>query len=87
MNLNRLTEADLFGRFLLRAPGGGRFAGYYSSLEEIRSLLTSQEWAERVTGFYVNVAGDFDAVRLSYWTTSPEQTRLVVDQFVREHGG
>ena len=87
INLNRLTESDLFGKFFLRAPGGGRFAGYYSSLDAIRPLLDSEEWTENVTGSYVNVADDnFNAVRLSYWTTSPEQTLQVVDEFVRQYG-
>jgi hypothetical protein len=86
MNLNRLTEADLFGRFFLRAPDGGMFASYYSTLEAIRPLLRSEEWTEGVTGFYINVAENFDAVRVSYWTASPEQTRQVVDRFVKEHG-
>lgn len=85
INLNRLTESDLFGKFFLTVPGRGRFAGYYSSLDAIRPLLESEEWTENVTGFYVNVAGDFDAVRISYWTTSPEQTRQVVDEFVTQH--
>jgi len=85
INLNRLTETDLFGTFFLRASDLGRFAGYYSSLDAIRPLLESEEWTENVTGFYINVAGDFDAVRISYWTTSPEQTRQVVDEFVTQH--
>lgn len=86
MNPNRITETDLFGTFHLRVPDGGRFAGYYSSLNAIRPLLDSGEWKKNVTGYYLNVAGDFDAVRLSYLTTSPEQTRQVVDAFVAERG-
>ena len=87
INLKHLTESDLFGKFYLRAPGGGEFAGYYSSLDAIRPLLESKEWTENTTGFYINVADDnYDAVRLSYWTTSPKQTRQVVDEFKRQHG-
>jgi len=86
MNLNRITETDLFGTFHLRVPGGDKYAGYYSSLDAIRPLLNSEEWKENITGFYLNVAGDFDGVRISYWTTSPEQTQQTVDEFVAEHG-
>ena len=86
MNLNRITETDLFGTFHLRVPGGDKYAGYYSSLDAIRPLLNSEEWKENVTGFYLNVAGDFDGVRISYWTTSPERTQQTVDEFVAEHG-
>lgn len=86
MNLSRLTEADLFGRFFLRTLNGGRFDGYYCSLNAIRPLVRSKEWLKSVTGFYINVAGDFNAVRLSYFTSSPDQTRKVVEQFVARHG-
>jgi hypothetical protein len=86
MNPNRITDTDLFGTFHLRVPDGGRFAGYYSSLNAIRPLLDSGEWKKNVTGYYLNVSGDLDAVRLSYWTTSPEQTRQGVDAFVAERG-
>jgi len=55
MNLNRLRETDLFGRFLLKAPNGGRFDGYYRSLNAIRPLVRSKEWLRSVTGFYINV--------------------------------
>jgi hypothetical protein len=79
-------ETDLFGTFYLRASGGGRFAGYYSCLDAIPPLVRSQEWTENVTGFYINLVGtNYDAVRLSYWTTSREQTRRTVDRFVAEH--
>ena len=87
MNLNRLKETDLFARCYLRAPDGGAFAQYYASLNAIRPLLSSEEWPGSVTGFFINVIEDdtYDAVRLSYWTTSPEQPRQVVDKFVAEH--
>jgi hypothetical protein len=89
MNLNNLKTTDLFGRFFLKAPNGGEFIGYYSSLDAIRPLVVSEEWMKNVTGFFINVAnvaGNFDAVRLSYWTASPKQIRQVVDEFVGEHG-
>lgn len=85
MDLSRLTEADLFGRFLLKASDGGRFAGYYRSLDAIRPLLYGEDWLGSVTGFYVNVAGDFDSVRLSYFTATPNCPRMVVDQFASEN--
>jgi hypothetical protein len=83
---NRITETDLFGTFHLRLPDGGRFAGYYSTLNAIRPLHDSGEWKASITGYYLNVTGNFDAVRLSYLTTSPEQARQVVDGFVAAYG-
>jgi len=86
MNLSRLKETDLFGRFFLGAPGSSKFDGYYRSIDAIRSLVASNEWFQSVTGYYINVAGDFNAVRLSYFTSSPDQTKAVVNRFVAEHG-
>lgn len=85
MNLSLIKETDLFGRFFLKAPDGGRFSSYYCSLNAIRPLVRSKEWLKNVTGFYINVAGDYDAVRLSYFTTYSDQTIEVVDNFVAKH--
>jgi hypothetical protein len=81
-----LKETDLFGRFYLKAPNGGRFEGYYNSLNAIRALVLGREWLRSVTGYYINISGNYDAVRLSYWTVSPEHAREVVNRFVTEHG-
>ncbi|UCF01118.1 MAG: hypothetical protein JSV14_12120 [Deltaproteobacteria bacterium] len=80
-----MRETDLFGRFYLKKPNGGRFQGYYESLNGMRSFLRSKEWLQSVTGYYVNVAGKQDAVRLSYWTIAPQQTRKTVDLFVSQN--
>lgn len=85
-DLTQLRETDLFGRFYLKKPNGGRFQGYYESLNGMRPFLRSKEWLQSVTGYYVNVAGKQDAVRLSYWTTTPQQTRKIVDLFVSQNG-
>lgn len=81
IDLSRLTESDLFGRFLLKTPGGDKFSGYYRSLDAIRPLLDSEDWLGSVTGFYINVAGGFDSVRLSYFTSSPDLPRTAVVRF------
>jgi hypothetical protein len=85
-DLTLLRETDLFGRFYLKKPNGGRFRGYYESLIGMRPLLCSKEWLQSVRGYYVNVAGKQDAVRLSYWTTAPQQTRNIIDLFVSQNG-
>ncbi len=87
MDLARLTTADLSGRFYLRLPrGGGPFAGYYASLDALRPLLESAEWQAAVTGYFINVAGDFDAVRLTYFTATPEPMRQAVEAFAATRG-
>ncbi|MEJ2234350.1 MAG: hypothetical protein P8X67_10515 [Syntrophobacterales bacterium] len=84
-DLTQLRETDLFGRFYLKKPNGGRFRGYYESLNAIRPFLCSKEWLQSVTGYYVNVAGKRDAVRLSYWTTAPQQAIKIIDLFVSQN--
>ena len=86
VDLSRLSETDLYGRFYLKAPNGGRFRGYYHSLEVIRALVRSREWLESITGYYINVSGNNDIVRISYWTVSPEFAKKVVDRFGADHG-
>jgi hypothetical protein len=81
MDVSRLTVSDLFGRFLLKGSNGGAFSGYYRSLEAMRPLLESNDWQSSVSGYYVNVAGDFDAVRLSYFTPLPDQPRQAMERF------
>ncbi len=85
MNSNQIKETDLFGRFFLRAPNDGEPSDYYRSLEAIRPLLKSKKWSESVTGYYINVTDNLDGVRLSYYTSSPEQPKKVVDHFTSEH--
>ena len=84
IDLSHLTETDLFGRFILKVPGGDKFSGYYRSLDAIRSLLHSENWLESVTGFYINVAGNYDSVRLSYFTSSPDLLQMTVKRFANE---
>ena len=86
VDLSRLSETDLYGRFYLKAPNGGRFRGYYHSLNVIRPLVRSKEWLRSVTGYYINVSGNNDIVRISYWTVSPEFAKKVVDRFGADHG-
>ena len=77
-----MSETDLFGRFHLTIPGGRRFDGYYASLDAIRPLVSGEHWRNSVTGFYINVTGDLNAVRLSCFTATPEIVRDVVESFV-----
>ena len=81
-----VSETDLFGIFHLRKGTTRRFEGYYDSLDAIRPMLRSSEWKQRVSGYYVNVSGDSNAVRLSYFTTSPPQSTNLVNTFAAKHG-
>jgi hypothetical protein len=87
MDLARLSTADITGRFYLQLPqGGGSFAGYFASLAALRPMLAGAAWQAAVTGYYLNVAGNFDAVRLTYLTTTPEAVRAVVEDYAAAQG-
>ncbi len=85
MEFNQLTERDLWGQYLLKASDGGRFLGYYRSLEAIRPLLNREEWLKNVTGYYINVTGNFDAVRLSFFTSFPTQAQNAIQRFAADN--
>ncbi|MCX5679082.1 MAG: hypothetical protein NTZ95_00125 [Candidatus Omnitrophica bacterium] len=82
----KLSTEDLFGRFYLKVPGDKRFENYYRSLDTIKSFLYSEEWLSAVTGYYINTIGDFDAVRLSYFTTKPEKVLNAVSALKQKTG-
>lgn len=78
---SRLSENDLFGRFFLKKPNGIKFDNYYNTIIELRSLFDSEDWEKYVTGYYINVAGDMDTVRLSYFTVDPQKVSKCKDDF------
>lgn len=81
MDLSRLQESDLFGRFYLKLPGTTQFDNYFQSIDALRSLLSSREWGDAVTGYYINVAGNMDSVRLSYFTSDAARVNSCVNSF------
>jgi hypothetical protein len=87
MDASRLTTSDLSGRYYLQLPApGGPFEGYYASLEALRPMLEGEAWQAAASGYFVNVAGNFDAVRLTYFTPAPERLREVVEEFAAAKG-
>ena len=85
ININRLKESDIWEQVYIKKPNGGRFAGYYISLDAVRPLLSSDGWKKYVTGYYINVAGDHDTVRVSYFTPDIEDTNKFIKQFLNEN--
>lgn len=71
----------MFGRFFLKSPGNSQFDSYFDTISALRPLLEGADWNTVVTGYYINVAGNLDAVRLSYFTTHPEDVTSCVDSF------
>ncbi len=85
-DLGRLSATDLFGRFYLQVKEGDGCEGYYSSLKAIEPLVRSEEWHSSVTGFYINVTEESYALRLSYFTRSPDRAQNVVERIAARLG-
>jgi len=82
---SRLSEDDLFGRFFLKEPDGIQYNNYYSTINAICPLLKGNDWNECVTGYYINVAGNMDAVRLSFFADDPQNAMKCKDDFCSEN--
>lgn len=81
MDLGRLKETDVFGRFYLKLPGDRRFDNYFRTIDALRPLLSSDGWDKAATGYYLNVAGNMDTVRLSYFTADPDNAQNCAESF------
>lgn len=84
MDLSRLKESDQFGRFYLKIPGNERYGNYFRSIDALRLFLEGRDWQRAVTGYYLNVAGDRDAVRLSYFSDDPDKAFAAIDGLYEE---
>ena len=81
----RISETDLFGRFFLKKPNGGKYKNYFDTVFVLSALLEAKDWYESVTGYYINVTGNMDAVRLSYFTTDPEMVNKCKENFCSDY--
>ncbi len=55
------------GRFFIKKPNGERWSSYYKTIDALRPLFKILEFNEVITGFYLNIVGDYDAVRITYF--------------------
>lgn len=85
MDLSKLSEDDLFGRFYLKVLGNSKFDTYFQSVDALRPLLNSREWNEAVTAYYINVAGNMDIVRLSYFTSIADAVQSCLESFCQQN--
>ena len=87
--MTSVGEHDLFGRFFFGCAGPPSFQSYHQAVDVIRPLLDSQEWNRSVTGWYLNCKckGPKCAVRLSYFTTTPDVLAQVVGNFLSANAG
>jgi len=83
-----LLKNDLFGVFYVKKSDGVKWDSYYRTIDALRPLFDSREFKQIVTGFYLNIWGDFDSVRISYFVKKEdkEDAISVFKQFFRDNG-
>jgi hypothetical protein len=67
-----VQEQDYWGKIFLCGLDRRRFEGYYASLRCLHALLDSPALKNHVSGFYINSHGEFNTVRVSYFSNSRE---------------
>lgn len=83
---SKVSADDLFGRFYLKVPGNEKFTNYYRSIDALRPFLYGEEWLSAASGYYINTSGNFDYVRLSYFTHKPEKVFSAVTAMRQKTG-
>lgn len=83
MRARKISRNDLFGIFYVKKPNGQRWGSYYRTLEGLYSLFEDKGFREAVNGYYLNICGDFDAVRISYFVDklNVQKALLIVKRF------
>lgn len=87
MGIKKISRNDLFGIFYVRKPDGRRWDSYYKTLETLRRLFKDGKFEKVVNGYYLNVCGDFDSVRISYFVDEANAQKAVTifEQFFEEN--
>ncbi len=84
MPVSRISESDLFGRVFVRSSCTMPIEGYFETLGLLSPLLDAAAFRRHVKGFYLNVAGNCDSVRLSYFTASAGGALRCIDELIGE---
>jgi hypothetical protein len=81
MEMKRILRDDLFGIFFVKKPDGTKWQSYYNTIDSLRTLFQDEKFRKVVDGFYLNICGNFDSVRISYFISrSNSQKALSVFQ-------
>lgn len=88
MAWKRIPLDDLFGIFFVRKPDGMRLDSYYKTLDALRPLFKNEEIQEVIDGFYLNICGNFDSVRISYFVNQKHSEKAIslFRKFFRNNG-
>jgi len=77
---------DIFGTLCVTNNDTTKIKGYYSTLDALRPLFQLSEWQSVISGFYLNVTGNFNIVRISYFCPVGADPRDLVRDFLAEYG-
>ena len=66
---------DLFGIFYVKKSDGLKWDSYYKTIDNLRPLFYDKKFIETIDGFYLNVTGDFDSVRISYFVSKKDSKK------------
>lgn len=75
--MKKISKDDLFGRFFVKKADGTKWDSYYKTLDASRPLFKSEKFGKVVNGFYLNICGDFDSVRISYFVDEANNEKAV----------
>lgn len=88
LRIRKISKDDLFGIFYVRKPDGIRYDSYYETINALRPLFKDKEFGTIVNGFYLNICGDFDSVRISYFVDEANSEKAIstFQHFFEESG-
>jgi len=88
LKIKRVSKEDFWGIYYVKRDLGEKWDSYYSTIDALRPLFELETFARTVTGFYLNICGDFDSVRVSYFVDESD-VRTVLSmftEFFRDNG-
>jgi len=87
MTASKVKTSDLFGIFYVQKPGRKRWDSYYRTIDALRPLFENEGFKKVVSGYYLNICGDFDSVRISYFVDklNDQVSVSLIDDFLSQN--
>lgn len=79
---------DFWGIFYVRKGPSVKWKSYYRSIDALRPIFAQVTFTAAICGFYLNVCGKLDSLRISYFTSesSVPLAISVFKDFFEDHG-
>lgn len=84
----RVTKEDHWGIYHVKKGSGEKWDSYYNTMDALTPLLELETFARTVSGFYLNICGGFDSVRISYFVDKSDvrTVLLMFTEFFKDNG-